>query len=86
MSTTDPTTGPRTRCRSRRVNHVYDVQVQDRPGGRWVTVGRVKRFGSLPSMQSWRAIGDGEGQEWTRPQDTRAAAIADLLKEHLDRS
>lgn len=58
--------------------HLYDVQVQNAARQKWVTVGAVMRFGSLPSMRGWcSTAGDG----WTRKRQTRAAAVKDLIAE-----
>jgi hypothetical protein len=62
---------------------VYQVQVQLGPRQPWRVLGKVQRFGSLPSMQCWKALADADGASWTRSRVTRGDATADLVTQQL---
>lgn len=57
----------------------YQVLVQESPGQPWRVLGVVQRFGSLPSLRGWKALGDAAGAEWTRKRQTRGEASADMV-------
>lgn len=57
-------------------DHAYEVLVQARPRAPKVPIGTVKRFGRLPSMQSWRACGYWPDAKVSRGRDRRSDADA----------
>jgi hypothetical protein len=61
--------------------HTYEVCTQETTGvlTTWRLLGTVQRFGSLPSMQSWRAR--PYGGSWGPPRRTRNKARNDLIGE-----
>lgn len=63
---------------SRRVigDHAYEVLIQARPRAGKVPIGTVKRFGSLPSMRSWRACGYWDGAKVSHGRARRSDAEA----------
>lgn len=66
-------------------DHEYEVLVQARPRVRKEPIGTVKRFGRLPSMQSWRACGYWAGAKPSPGRQTRGDADAwlwDRWREH----
>lgn len=56
----------------------YEVLRQNKPREPWIVLGVVQRFGSLPSMQYWKALLVGDGK-WSPSRDTRDKARADLI-------
>ena len=52
----------------------YDVQVQDKPRGRWLAAGMVSRF----SAGTWAALGT-DAFAWTAYRATRGEAVRDML-------
>lgn len=53
----------------------YDVRVQGKPRGRWVTAGMVSGFGS---GGTWAALG-ASANAWTAYRTTRSEAVRDML-------
>ena len=66
-------------------NHQYELSIQVRPRARKVPVGTIQRYGSLPSCQSWRGLGNWAGATWTRSRASRSAASAELWGQWRDR-
>jgi hypothetical protein len=60
----------------RRIPLTYEVDAKFH--GEWTHLGRVQRFGSLPSMRGWCGLPVGGG-EWTRKRQTRPQAADDLV-------
>lgn len=58
--------------------HQYELFVTTGPGTSPVEIGMVRRYGSLPSCQSWRAQGNWPGAGETRSRQSRGDAGADL--------
>jgi hypothetical protein len=61
--------------------HQYELFVQPDRGVSPVQIGVVRRYGSLPSMQAWKAQGNWPGAKETRSRQLRGDAGADLWSE-----